>query len=84
VGFEIDAPLPVPGICEWLCASGSIAAAQAYQVFNMGCGFVVVVPAAGAEEAVDLLAEHHRGAAVIGRVSDAAGSVSLPGLGITL
>ncbi len=84
VGFEIDAPLPVPGICAWLCASGSIAAAQAYQVFNMGCGFVVVVPATDAEEAVGVLAEYHRGAAVIGRVSNAAGSVSLPGLGITL
>ena len=51
----------------------------------MGCGFVVVVPATDAEpQAVGLLAEHHHGAAVIGRVSDAAGSVSLPGLGITL
>jgi phosphoribosylformylglycinamidine cyclo-ligase len=43
VGFEIDAPLPVPGICEWLCETGAIDAAQAHQVFNMGCGFVAVV-----------------------------------------
>jgi len=84
VGFDIDAPLAVPGICEWLCAAGSIDAAHAYQVFNMGCGFVVVVPAEAAGEAVGLLAEHHPGAAVIGRVSDAAGRVRLPGLGITL
>jgi phosphoribosylformylglycinamidine cyclo-ligase len=84
VGFEIDAPLPVPGVCEWLCATGSIDAAQAYQVFNMGCGFVVVVPAEVAEEAVGLLAEHHPGAAVIGSVSDAPGRVRLPRLGITL
>jgi len=81
---DIDAPLAVPGICAWLCAAGSIDAAHAYQVFNMGCGFVVVVPSAAAEEAVGLLAEHHPGAAVIGRVSDAAGRVRLPGLGITL
>jgi phosphoribosylformylglycinamidine cyclo-ligase len=74
----------VPGICAWLCAAGSIDAAHAYQVFNMGCGFVVVVPSAAAEEAAGLLAEHHPGAAVIGRVSDAAGRVRLPGLGITL
>jgi phosphoribosylformylglycinamidine cyclo-ligase len=84
VGFDIDAPLAVPGICAWLCAAGSIDAAHAYQVFNMGCGFVVVVPSAAAEEAAGLLAEHHPGAAVIGRVSDAAGRVRLPGLGITL
>ena len=84
VGFEIDAPLPVPGVCEWLCATGSIDVAQAYQVFNMGCGFVVVVPAQGAEAAVALLAEHHPGAAMIGSVSDVPGRVSLPRLGITL
>ena len=84
VGFEIDAPLPVPGVCEWLCATGSIDVAQAYQVFNMGCGFVVVVPAEGAEAAVALLAEHHPGAAMIGSVSDVPGRVSLPRLGITL
>ena len=43
VGFEIDAPLPVPGICEWLCEAGAIDAAQAHQIFNMGCGFIAVV-----------------------------------------
>jgi phosphoribosylformylglycinamidine cyclo-ligase len=84
VGFEIEAPLAVPGICEWLCEAGSIDAAQAYQVFNMGCGFVAVVPAAAAAQAVELMAEHHPGTRVIGRVSDAAGQVALPGLAVTL
>ncbi len=84
VGFEIDAPLGVPGICEWLCAAGSIDLAHAYQVFNMGCGFVAVVPAEEAPAAAMLLAEHHPGARAIGRVTDAAGTVTLPGLGIRL
>jgi phosphoribosylformylglycinamidine cyclo-ligase len=84
VGFQIDAPLPVPGVCEWLCEVGAIDLAQAYRVFNMGCGFVVVVPPAAAAEAVSLLATHHPGAAVIGRVSEAAGQVTLPDLRITL
>jgi phosphoribosylformylglycinamidine cyclo-ligase len=83
-GFEIDAPLPVPGVCEWLCDAGAIDAAQAYQVFNMGCGFVAVVPADAAPAAAELLATHHSGARVIGRVTAAAGAVTLPGLGVVL
>jgi phosphoribosylformylglycinamidine cyclo-ligase len=84
VGFEIDAPLPVPAICEWLCAAGSIDAAQAYQVFNMGCGFVAAVAAEAETAATTLLAAHHPGARAIGRVSAAGGVVTLPALGIRL
>ena len=83
VGFEIDAPLAVPPICSWLCEAGGIEAAQAYQVFNMGCGFVVVVPAAEAGAAAELLAAFHPGARVIGHVSAAAGAVTLPALGVS-
>jgi phosphoribosylformylglycinamidine cyclo-ligase len=84
VGFEIDAPLDVPGICRLICEEGSIESAQAYQVFNMGCGFVAVVAADDAGAAVELLASFHPGTRVIGRVTDQAGVVSLPGLGVTL
>jgi phosphoribosylformylglycinamidine cyclo-ligase len=83
VGFEIDTPLPVPAICSWLCEAGSIDAAHAYQVFNMGCGFVVVVAQAEAVAATELLASFHSGAQVIGRVSAAAGVVALPPLGVS-
>jgi len=84
IGFEIDVPLAVPGICTWLCEQGAIGAAEAHRVFNMGCGFVCVVPATDAPAAVALLAEHHPGVAAIGRVTAAAGRVTLPGLGVTL
>jgi phosphoribosylformylglycinamidine cyclo-ligase len=82
VGFEIDAPLPVPGVCEWLCEAGALDAAAAYQVFNMGCGFVAVVPSRDAAAATTLLAAHHPGARPIGRVSDLRATVTLPGLGV--
>jgi phosphoribosylformylglycinamidine cyclo-ligase len=82
VGFTIDAPLEVPGICRQICEQGSITPAQAYQVFNMGCGFVVVVAATEAAAAVALLAGFHAGTRVIGRVTEQAGAVSLPGLGV--
>ena len=84
VGFEIDAPLPVAPICAWLCELGGIDAAEAYRVFNMGCGFVAVVAAKDASAALELLARQHPGAAPIGRLTAAAGQVTLPGLGITL
>ena len=51
--------------------------AELYEVFNMGCGFCCVVPAAQAEAAVALLAPHHPGTAVIGSATDTAGAVEL-------
>ena len=84
VGFEIDAPLSVPAVCEWLCDAGSIDPAQAYQVFNMGCGFVAVVAAEAEAAATALLAAHHPGTRAIGRVNEAGGVVTLPALGIRL
>ncbi len=84
VGFEIDSPLAVPAICAWLCERGGIDAAQAYRIFNMGCGFVVVVRAGEAAAAAALLAAHHPGSAPIGRITDRPGSLVLPGLAVTL
>ncbi|GAC1441075.1 MAG: phosphoribosylformylglycinamidine cyclo-ligase [Solirubrobacteraceae bacterium] len=69
VGFVIDAPLPVPAICALICARAGLGAREAYDTFNMGCGFVAVVPAARAAEAAALLGVHHPGSGVIGRVT---------------
>jgi phosphoribosylformylglycinamidine cyclo-ligase len=84
IGFEVDAALPVPPICRLVCELGGVGPAEAYRVFNMGCGFVAVVPPADAGAAVALLAAHHPGARPIGRVTAEAGTVALPGLGATL
>jgi phosphoribosylformylglycinamidine cyclo-ligase len=82
VGFEITRPLPVLPVFSLIAELGDVAAAEMWEVFNMGCGFCAVVPAADAERAVALLAGRHPGTAVIGAVTDAAGRVSVPGVGI--
>ena len=82
VGFEVDAPLPVPAVFELVAATGAVPAAEMQKVFNMGCGFVAIVPADAAADATALLGAHHPGSAPIGRVTAAAGRVALPTLGL--
>jgi phosphoribosylformylglycinamidine cyclo-ligase len=82
VGYRVDAPLPVPRVFELIAERGPVEPAELYEVFNMGCGFCCVVPAGEAEAAVELLAAHHPGGAVIGEVHDRAGVVELAGPGL--
>ena len=55
------------------------AEAEAWEIFNMGCGFVAVVPEAHAEQATRILASHHPGTRRIGTVTDEAGRASVAG-----
>jgi phosphoribosylformylglycinamidine cyclo-ligase len=80
VGFAITQPLPVPAIIELVKQRGNVSEAEAWEVFNMGCGFVAVVPDADADQAAQLLAKHHAGTRRIGTVTAAAGQVSAPGV----
>ncbi len=82
VGFEITAPLPVPPVFDLIARLGEVSPAEMWEVFNMGCGFCVIVADSDADAAVSLLAEHHPGTAVIGAVTDRTGRVQMPGLGI--
>jgi phosphoribosylformylglycinamidine cyclo-ligase len=75
VGFTVDAPLPVLPVFELIGRLGEVADEEMYEVFNMGCGFVAVVPAEQAADAAALLASHHPGAAVIGSVTADAGAI---------
>jgi phosphoribosylformylglycinamidine cyclo-ligase len=82
VGYEISSPLPVPPVFALIASLGNVSAAEMWEVFNMGCGFCAIVPADGVAGAVDLLAAHHPGTAVIGRLTDASGTVAVPGEGL--
>jgi len=82
VGYRIDAPLPIPPVFELVAERTGSGTAELHEVFNMGCGFCCVVPADHADDAVEILATRHRGAAVIGAVTDAAGLVEVPARGL--
>jgi phosphoribosylformylglycinamidine cyclo-ligase len=83
VGYRIDAPLPVPPVFTLIAQRGGVDEAELWEVFNMGCGFCVVVPEAQADAAVALLAGHHAGCRVIGTVTDQDGLVEIPQAGLT-
>ncbi|MGB7685096.1 MAG: phosphoribosylformylglycinamidine cyclo-ligase [Solirubrobacterales bacterium] len=70
VGYEIDDPLPVPPIFELIQERGEVSDEEMHEVFNMGCGFCVVVPAGDESAALGLLRTHYPAAKRIGRAID--------------
>lgn len=83
VGYRIDAPLEPRPIFTLIQERGGIPDQEMWEVFNMGTGFCCVVPAAVAGAAVSLLERHHRGARAIGEVTDEAGVVHVPAIGLS-
>jgi len=76
VGYEIGEPLEVPPVFGLIQELGSVSTEEMHAVFNMGLGFVCVVAEADAGRACELLAAHHPGTRVIGRVTDSAATVT--------
>ncbi len=68
VGYEIDDPLPVPPIFGLIQERGGVSEGEMYDVFNMGCGFCVVVRADDEGPALELLRRHYSDARRIGSV----------------
>jgi len=80
LGFAIEEPLPVPAVCTLVAELGDVPTSEMWDVFNMGCGFVAIVPEARAADAVALLGTRHPGTARIGTVTGDGGRLSAPGL----
>jgi phosphoribosylformylglycinamidine cyclo-ligase len=78
VGYEVEAPLPVPPVFGLIARLGAVETAEMWEVFNMGCGLVAIVPEAHAGDAAAVLAGRHPGAARTGTVTDRAGTVRRP------
>jgi phosphoribosylformylglycinamidine cyclo-ligase len=69
LAYEIEEPLPVPPIFDLIQELGDVSDEEMQEVFNMGCGFCVVVAAAGESAALDLLRKHYPEARRIGRAT---------------
>ncbi|GED19945.1 phosphoribosylformylglycinamidine cyclo-ligase [Kurthia gibsonii] len=59
---------PVLPIFDLLAEQGQLQQKDLYNVFNMGIGFVLAVPAAQAEKVIELVEKHDEKAYTIGRV----------------
>jgi phosphoribosylformylglycinamidine cyclo-ligase len=67
VGYEIDDPLPVLPIFDLIQEQGGVSDEEMSEVFNMGCGFCVVVPAGDESAALELLRRFYPSVQRIGR-----------------
>jgi phosphoribosylformylglycinamidine cyclo-ligase len=68
VSYEVSEPLPPQPVFELIAQRGQVPEEEMYEVFNMGCGFCCVVPAADESAALELLRGHYPAAAKIGTV----------------
>jgi phosphoribosylformylglycinamidine cyclo-ligase len=76
VGYEIDDPFPVPPIFQLIQERGEVSDEEMSEVFNMGCGFCVVVSSAEKTQALELLRKSYPTAQRIGLVTSGAKEVS--------
>ena len=73
---------PCRGVFDLIRRLGEVGEPELWEVFNMGCGFCVVVPEADADAAVALLARHHPGARRIGTITGDADRLAVPPFGV--
>ncbi len=78
VGYAIETPLAELPVYGLIARLGAVSVPEMWEVFNMGCGFCVIVAAERAYDAAALLEARHPGATVIGTVTDRAGRVEVP------
>jgi phosphoribosylformylglycinamidine cyclo-ligase len=78
-GYAIEEALAPPPVFGLIAQLGDVPEAEMWEVFNMGCGFVAIVPEAHADEAAAILATRHPGSARIGTVTDRADETLAPG-----
>ncbi|HEU4981025.1 MAG TPA: phosphoribosylformylglycinamidine cyclo-ligase [Solirubrobacterales bacterium] len=75
VAFEIDDPLPAPPVFGLIQELGEVSDDEMHEVFNMGCGFCIVVAADDEGAAVEMLRRHYPDARRIGRATTGAPAV---------
>lgn len=71
---------PVPPIFNWLAAGGEVALMEMYSTFNMGIGYVLLLPSRQAETLIAHFAAHEIAAYPIGEVVAGNGELVIAGL----
>jgi len=70
---EIDlSSWQIPAVFKWLQEKGNIADLEMYRTFNCGLGMIVCVSQADSQLALEILQSFNQGAAIIGRIKEAA------------
>jgi phosphoribosylformylglycinamidine cyclo-ligase len=82
VGYHVDAPLESQPIFGLIQRCADVPDAEMWEVFNMGTGLCCIVNGGDAPAAAEILNERHPGSRVIGEVTDSAGVVRLPSVGL--
>jgi phosphoribosylformylglycinamidine cyclo-ligase len=77
VGYTFEKPLKPHAVFKLIQDAAEVSDAEMHEVFNMGCGFTVIVPPEHADAADTMLRSHYPGAHVIGTVTADAGQVAV-------
>lgn len=65
----------IPPVFQWLAKAGSVRLSEMFNTFNMGIGFVLIVPASQATNTIDWLMDQEINAQAIGTVVAGQGEV---------
>lgn len=65
----------IPPVFQWLAKAGSVKLSEMFNTFNMGIGFVLIVPASQATDTITWLMEQNIKAQVIGTIVAGQGEV---------
>lgn len=69
-----------PPIFDWLATRGNVASHDMFNTFNMGIGFVLIVPPAQVEQTISHFTEHSIPAWAIGEVIAGTGELAISGI----
>jgi phosphoribosylformylglycinamidine cyclo-ligase len=67
----------VPVIFDWLAVNGEVESSEMFDTFNMGIGFVILVPSTQTDRAIELCQTHNIEAWAIGEVIRGTGELKM-------
>ena len=82
VGYSIDSLPPTPSVFGLIKSHGNVDDTEMYRVFNMGVGFVVIVPAEALDATLTSISSSGYSAQRLGTVTDDEGVVTIAPAGL--